>query len=214
MFLACAFLAYGSVSLVERSPWNRDRLYRRLLAGQREAQVSAAARLVVIGGQRELLKALKAPSPGARELASNALWELWFRAAGPQAYSLVQSANEAMNQNDLRQAMNLLDNLVRRYPSFAEGWNRRAIFNWQLGHYAKSIEDCRRVVRLNPEHFGAWQGMGLCQAHIGDYAGACQSLTRALKLNPRDDSIRRILEHCQELRRQDSDRWRMADEHI
>jgi tetratricopeptide (TPR) repeat protein len=214
VFLACAFLSYGAVCLVERSPWNRERLYRRLLAGQRDAQVSAAAKLVVIGGQRELLKALKAPSVGARDLASNALWELWFRAAGPKAYSLVQTANEAMNQNDLEQAMTLLDQLVRRYPSFAEGWNRRAIFHWQLGHYGRSIEDCRRVLRLNPDHFGAWQGMGLCQAELGDFSGACHSLVRAQKLNPRDEGIRRVLKRCLALRKEVGDRWRLADEHI
>ena len=212
--MACVFLVYVGLHMAERSPWNKERLYRRLLAGDRPERIRAAARLVVVRGQKQLLRALKSRTPEAREIAGNALWELWFRAAGQQAYTLTHAANEAMNRHELAEALTLLDRVVRRYPSFAEGWNRRAMLFCQTGHYVRSIADSRRVVALNPNHFGAWQGLGMCQVHLGDFDGACRSFSAALKVNPHDDDLRRVFDRCQSLRQRNLRRPRPGEDYI
>lgn len=213
-FVACVFVAYGAVYLAERSPWNKERLYQKVVTGDRQHKIRAAARLVVVGGQKQLLRALRSRSEEVRDVAGKALWELWFRAAGQRAYVLANAANEAMNRNELSEALNILDRVVERYPFFAEGWNRRALLYWQTGHYARSISDCRRVVSLNPDHFGAWQGMGMCQVHLGDYQGACRSFAAALRLTPHDKDLRRILARCQDMRQQEDRRPRPGIEFI
>ncbi len=207
-------VAYAGLHLFERSPWNKERLYRQMVVGDRPQRIKAAARLVVVGGQPQLLRGLRSERAEVREVAQNALWELWFRAAGQQAYALTHAANEAINRNEVSEAMALLDRVVRRYPSFAEGWNRRALLYWHTGHYVRSIADSRRVLALNPLHFGAWQGLGMCQVHLGDYDGACRSFAAALKLNPHDPDLRRVLERCQALRRERDQRPRPGEEYI
>lgn len=133
-------------------------------------------------------------------MAGDALWEIWFHAAGEEAFRMAVLAGNLMEQRAFPEALKTLTELTATYPTFAEGWNRRATLFWQMGRYEDSIADCWRVVSLNPSHFGAWQGMGLCQLHVGDVDGACRSLQRALQINPYDRALRQFRQRCEELR--------------
>ena len=95
----------------------------------------------------------------------------------------------------------LLDQVVEKYPTFAEGWNRRASVYWQMGEYGKSIADSRQTLILNPNHYGAWQGIGICRLKTGDVAEACRCLRAALKIVPYDEATRNSLERCEGLLR-------------
>src|SRR5947207_10696951 len=85
----------------QRTPWFKEYLYRRMLAGGENQRLRAASRLVQLGGQKQLIQALQVNEPGARELAKNALEYLWFNAAGPEAFRLVQAAYHAAEEDDL-----------------------------------------------------------------------------------------------------------------
>lgn len=192
---------YFTVPVVQRSNWNKERLFHQLVSGNRQQKLKAAARLTQYDGHKQLVSALKSNSALTRELAANALWDLWFNAAGEKAGRFAQAATVAIERQEFAAASKIVNQLTREYPGFAEGWNRRAILNWQLGRYEESIADCKKVVALNPEHFGAWQGMGLCQLHLGDLPAACQSLRAALKINPHDRAGQEFLRRCEELLR-------------
>lgn len=200
-FLAAFLVLYTAFALGQYSGWNKERLYRKLLAGDRNEKLAAAFDLAWLGGQEQLLRALRSPSTAVREVAADSLWSLWFHAAGKEAFNLAQSASAAMARQKFPEALAILDWTIAQFPDFAEGWNRRAILHWQMGQYEESIADCKKVVTLNPNHFGAWQGMGLCQLYLGDAEGACQSFRAALKINPRDGGLRRMLRQCEELLR-------------
>lgn len=200
--LAVLVLLYLSVQFLPRSSWNKERLYRQLLTGDPQQRLAAAADLVDLGGQAQLVRALRSDSPLTRDLASRGLWDLWFHAAGDEAYQFVQAAVQLSERRDYTDALGLLDHVTKSYPRFAEGWNRRATLYWQMGEYDKSIADCRTVVRLNPDHFAAWQGMGLCQFLTGDLAGACRSLRVAGRIAPHDEHTRKLLRRCEDLLRQ------------
>jgi tetratricopeptide (TPR) repeat protein len=194
-FLAC----YLALAVVQRSTWNRERLYTRLVSGPPQAKLEAAAELVELRAQPQLLRALKAGSPATREIAENALWEVWFRAAGDEAYRLTMRAVRATEKGNFPSALQTLNEVVRRWPTFAEGWNRRARLYWQRGEFAESLADCRKVIELNPHHFAAWQGMAACQVRQGDVEEACRSLRRALQIKPHDGAAREFLKHCEAL---------------
>jgi len=200
-FFTAFLVLYAAFAIGQHSGWNKERLYRKLLAGDRNEKLAAAFDLAWLGGQEQLLRALRSPSAAVREVAVDSLWSLWFHAAGKEAFSLAQSASAAMARQKFTEALAILNRTVAQYPDFAEGWNRRAILHWQMGQYEESIEDCKKVVALNPNHFGAWQGMGLCQLYLGDAEGACQSFRAALKINPRDGGLRQMLRQCEELLR-------------
>jgi tetratricopeptide (TPR) repeat protein len=201
LLLGVVLVVYGAAEGVRHSAWYKHRLYRQLVTGNRRQKVYAATQLLDLRAQLQLLHALRTDSPATRDLATRALWELWFHAAGDQAYQLLQAAGELAANHDFTDALGVLNHVVRAYPTFAEGWNRRATLFWELGQYRRSIADCRKVVALNPDHFGAWQGMGLCQFLIGDLDGACRSLRAACRLTPYDPDTRRLLGRCEELLR-------------
>jgi tetratricopeptide (TPR) repeat protein len=84
---------------------------------------------------------------GVRQLASDALWALWFRADSQENN---QELHRLMNLRDRRKKRSALDALIGRAPNFAEAYNQRAIVHFQNEEWQKSITDCERVLKLNP----------------------------------------------------------------
>jgi len=214
VLVAAFVVVYGACWFGQYTHGNRERLYRSLLSGSREEKIRAAFDLAWLGGQDQLLHALKSPSEPVRAIAIDSLWSLWFHAAGGDAFRRAQSADRAVQQQKFSDALYILNRTTAEYPRFAEGWNRRAILFWEMGQYEQSLADCRRVVALNPNHFGAWQGMGLCQLQLGEVEAALRSLRAALKINPYDRGLRETLRRCEELLRKLSpiqeDQWEIV----
>ena len=195
----CAW--YLAIRLVQHSAWNKQRLFHRLVCGNEQQQLEAASALAQYGAQEQLLAGIKSEAPLVRDLARRALDYVWFRAAGPTALHQLEDAFEAAQKENLETALKLLDEVVEKYPDFAEGWNRRASVYWQMGQYEKSAADCQRAIVLNPNHYGAWQGIGVCRLKMGNVAEACRCLRAALQIIPHDETTRHCLQECEELLR-------------
>ena len=199
VLLGAFLFVYGSVLLVENSEWNKERLYRKLISGEREEKLAAVADLIYFKGQVQLVRALQSKSVAVRSIAISSLWDLWFHAGGEEAFQMIKVADQAAERGAIKEALAVLTSLTQEYPDFAEGWNRRGTLYWQLGKDENAIADARKVIALNPDHFGAWQGMGMCQLRLGDWASASKSFRAALKINPHDRSLRDLLWRCEEL---------------
>ena len=139
---------------------------------------------------------------GVRVVARKALEFMWFNAAGEEAYHLTERAYKAAEKAEYKDALQLLNLLVEKFPTFAEGYNRRASVYWELGEYAKSIADSEQALKLNPNHYGAWQGIGVCRLKMGDVAEACRCLRAALKIVPYDSVTLQSLQRCEALLRE------------
>jgi tetratricopeptide (TPR) repeat protein len=196
--LAAFLLVYAGLQLLWRSEWHKERLYQQLVSGPRQGRFPAALTLADLSAQPQLLRALHSLSAPVRRTASSALWDLWYHAAGEDAFERVQVLLSALRFHDYSRALRVADQLVEKYPAYGEAWNRRATLLWLMGRYEESIADCRHVLALNPDQFAAWQGMGLCQLHVGDLRGALHSLRAARRLQPYDRSTQRLLDECQE----------------
>ncbi len=205
LFGVVVLLYLGFVAF-EYSALNKERLYRKLLRGDGREKASAGFDLAYLKGEKQLIRALRSPSPAVREVAANSLWDLWSRAAGHDAFRHVRAANQAMDRQALAEALQILDRVIERYPDFSEGWNRRATLLWQMGKFHDSLRDARNAVALNPNHFGAWQGMGFCHVHLGDFRQACRCFRKALQITPHDPSLRAILERCEAMLHRQSPR--------
>ncbi|HEX6723141.1 MAG TPA: tetratricopeptide repeat protein, partial [Burkholderiaceae bacterium] len=91
------------------------------------------------------------------------------------------------------EALKVFDEIVRRKPAFAEGWNKRATVHFLLGHNEQSLLDCDEVLKRNPNHFGALSGAGQIHLRLGHLEQALQFFERALKVNPNLDGIRQVI---------------------
>lgn len=194
-------IAAAAMHFGRRSEWYRNHLYQRLLTGGGDERLRAASGLAQVGGEEQLLRALKLEQPDIHTMARRALEHLWFHAAGREAFQEMEVAYQAAEREDYKEALQILDRLVIKYPNYAEAWNRRAAVFWKLGEYDKSMKDCERALDLNPNHYGAWQGIGVCHLQLGEVDEACRSLRLALKIAPYDADTRRSLEKVEELMR-------------
>ena len=116
-----------------------------------------------------------------RRFATDSLWELWFRAGTDGQNARL---HEAAREPDPIKARAELDDLIREAPTFAEAHNQRAIWFFKRGEFARAVEDCETVLRLNPHHFGAAAGMGQCLLKLNRPQAALRAFRQALDINP------------------------------
>jgi tetratricopeptide (TPR) repeat protein len=143
-----------------------------------------------------LLRQLRSTNSEVREHATNRLWQLWFGAAGPEAEQRLLYGERLMESKEYEQAETSFSDLIRDFPTFAEGWNRRATLRYLRREFEASLADCREVVRLEPDHFGAWHGTGLCLVALHRYSEAAQAFRRALEIQPFAEANQELLSSC------------------
>ena len=127
---------------------------------------------------------LRDESAFVRSFAEQGLWLLWTRSGDPAIDALMAQATEAMQSGQHAKAIKILDQVVRKKPEFAEGWNRRATVHYLAGDLQKSIADCDQVLKRNPGHFGALSGLGQIYLQLEDEEAALKWFRRALEVNP------------------------------
>lgn len=128
--------------------------------------------------------ALRDADPLVRHFAADALWELWFRAGTDEQN---QRLREVASEPDAAKARTELEDLLRAAPDYAEVHNQRAIWFFKQGQFARAVEDCETVLRLNPHHYGAAAGMGQCLLKLNRPRAALRAFRRALDINPNLD---------------------------
>ena len=127
---------------------------------------------------------LRDESAFVRSFAEQGLWLLWTRSGDPAVDELMAQATEATQSGRHADAIKILDQVVRKKPEFAEGWNRRATVHYLAGDLQKSIADCDQVLKRNPGHFGALSGLGQIYLQLEDEEAALKWFRRALEVNP------------------------------
>lgn len=195
--------AHFSVQRFFHSSLFKNWLYQRLLTGNEKQQLRAASALVYVHAEKQLLAGLKVQAQKPRELARRALEFSWFAAAGEPAQKQLEAALSAAEEQSYQEALEILNKLTSRHPTFAEAWNQRGALFWKLGRYEESILDCERALVLNPNHYGAWQGLGICKLKLGELSDACRCLRAALEILPHDTATRDALDKCEELLRRE-----------
>ena len=102
-----------------------------------------------------------------------------------------------MERRDFSAAVADFTQAVRIDPTFAEGYNQRAIARYLSEQYEEAIADCRQAIAYMPCHFGAWAGMGHCHANLGRIVEALRCYQQAMEINPH---LREIGQTVQALR--------------
>ena len=185
-----------------RRAWSVGALTDLLQGEDSVAGWVAAYCLGVLGGPiavMPLVRALHHDDPAVASAAEDALWRIWFDEVGTSARRSLQKAATHISQESYSAATAVLDEVIARYPAFAEAYNQRAIARYLHDDYIGSIADYKRSVDLNRSHFGAYAGMGHSHTHLGHYAEAIACYRTALTIHPRIEGVRQSIRRIQDL---------------
>lgn len=153
---------------------------------------AAGAALRLIGTPEvipALVEALKNDDPGTRYNAEYALWEIWSHSGDDAVDVMLKDGKNLLKNEAYQQAVERFTTVIETAPSFAEGYNQRAIAYFMLEEWSKAIRDCKQTISLNPDHFGAFAGMGHVYVRLGKIDEAIAAYKQALVINPNLISI-------------------------
>lgn len=145
---------------------------------------------------QSLLQDLQAADANIRQVATEALWRLWYTQKGAYGAQILVRSQNLLDQGQAREAETVLNEAVVAMPDFAEAWNRRAVLYYVQQRYWQAIADCGKVLELVPYHFGALHGLGLCHMALGNHTAAIQAFRRALEVQPYATINERLILEC------------------
>jgi tetratricopeptide (TPR) repeat protein len=99
-------------------------------------------------------------------------------------------AGVLMRDKDQDVALKILNSVIEMAPSYTEGWSRRAALYFVKKDFAKSLDDLRHALALDPKHFKAIQGLGMLMQELGDKKAALKAFRHALKVHPNLEELR------------------------
>lgn len=190
-FVAQVRARYLPGTLVRLLGHAQPRVRRITLEAIRAAQFLSCAEAVV---QR-----LHDEEPEIRRLAEATLWTLWFHAAGEGPAQELQQVRRLVAAREYRRALAAVNDLLARFPRFAEAYNQRAILFWEWGDYRRAILDCQQVLRLDPYHFGALAGMGQAFLALNRLTEALRAFRQAYAINPNLHDVRDCIRSIEKL---------------
>jgi tetratricopeptide (TPR) repeat protein len=127
---------------------------------------------------------VNAPDAMAARIISDRIWAYWTNPTDPPLAVRMHDVLVARQSGDFVGAIALTSRLIADYPDYAEGWNQRATLYYIIGNLEASIDDCARVLELEPRHFGALSGRALIHLQLGQRALALKDMAAALALHP------------------------------
>jgi predicted Zn-dependent protease len=121
------------------------------------------------------------------------IWAIWIAHQDAHATHRMFAAVEAIAAGAKDLARPILDELVAKFPDWAEAWNKRATLAFIERRDGDSIDDIARTLELEPRHFGAILGFAqICLRH-GRKQEAKAAFQIAMNLNPHISGIRDIV---------------------
>jgi tetratricopeptide (TPR) repeat protein len=181
-----------------RGRYTEGTLQRLVLAADLKVRRAAVLALGLVGTMHSnaaVASLLRDDDPLVQRFAADALWEVWFRGGTTEQNWQLQ---QAIRKDDPEAVRAALDDLTRAAPDFAEVYNQRAIWFFKRGEYARAVEDCEVVLRLNPYHFGAAAGMGQCLLKLKKARAALRAFRQALDLNPALEHLKDTIQALEE----------------
>jgi tetratricopeptide (TPR) repeat protein len=187
------------------APKNRAEAVAALEEAVAERRAEAVAWLAAHGRMADqplLLKRLRDEDEFVRGFAEQALWRLWSRSGDAALDRLMAEGVEQMQAARFKQAIAIFSEVIRRKPSFAEGWNKRATVYYLSADFKRSLADCGEVMKRNPNHFGALSGYGQIYFQLEQYDQALDYWRRALEVNPNMPGVENNIQGVEQLLRE------------
>ena len=119
-----------------------------------------------------------------------AIMHRWASSGRQEVDVLMLRGMEMAQAGDLDGALSTFDQVVTMAPSFAEGYNQRALVHAMREEYAETLTDLRQVLVIEPRHFSALAGLGRVLLLYDRQQAALRAFEAALAIDPHLDAIR------------------------
>ena len=131
-----------------------------------------------------LFQRLAVSSPESAQRTEDRIWDIWMHHPHRGAAEALEAATRdiAAGRHDVAETR--LTILLRRAPTFAEAWHKRATLYYLLGRDAECLEDIRRTLALEPRHFAAMLHFAEIRLGSGAPGEARFAFCAALSLHP------------------------------
>ena len=90
----------------------------------------------------------------AKQLEQQILDE-WNHSGDTNVDSIFIAGNAALEKGELDMAYRAYDEVIRRAPAFAEGYNKRGNVSYLRGNYRAAMRDVGRTLEIESRHYGA-----------------------------------------------------------
>ena len=129
-----------------------------------------------------------------RRATTQRIWTVWCSHAEAAAADAMRTVVEAFDSGELDHVGETLNNMVDRWPDWAEAWNKRATLHFVADRHTESLDDIARTLEREPRHFGALSGLGqICLGH-GDLTSALLAFERVLSIDPGVRDVRQAVD--------------------
>jgi len=125
-----------------------------------------------------------APDEASAKNIEDRIWALWLASGSDTCNLLMTRVKKAMEAEDYKLAVRLLDAIIEIRPKYVEAWNRRATVFFLKRDYGSALSDLTQVLSREPRHFGALAGLGAIMQDIGNDKAALEAYRRALAIDP------------------------------
>ena len=112
------------------------------------------------------------------------IWNKWIYAVPKNAQQNLKYALSEFNSGRLLSAEKAFTDLIKKYPDYTEGWNKRATIRYMLDDLEGSLNDIDKVLKLQPRHFGAIAGSGLIYIKKKKYEKALNFYKKLDRIDP------------------------------
>lgn len=134
----------------------------------------------------------KAEDENSAAVVASAIEKLWLRSGSATVDLLMKRVGQLMRDDDFDVALTLLNSVIEIAPAYSEGWNLRAAVFFVKKDYARSLDNLRHALALDPRHFKAIQGLALLMQELGDKKAALKAFRRALRVHPHLEDARQF----------------------
>ena len=185
--LILALLTITAIAADKQNAPTRIQALKALDLPSAQARMAAVVRLADVGTMLDadrVAQRLRDDDEQVRLVAGAALWQIWSRSGSKAIDTQYQRGVQLMESAQLQAAVSTFSDIIKKQPTFAEAWNKRATLYYMMGEYQLSLKDCDEVLKRNRHHFGALSGYAQIYTELGDFKRALSYFERALKVNP------------------------------
>jgi len=118
----------------------------------------------------------------------------WASSGSATCDLMLSWTQKAVAGGDAASALDILDELTVRQPTFAEAYYRRGTLHLLAGRLSPALGDFQTVLRIEPRHFMAMKDLAVLLEDLNQHERALEVLRRLQAVDPHFDGLDEAIE--------------------